>query len=216
MNSTDTANKGMIIVLSGPSGAGKGTLYKIVTEALPDIGKSISVTTREPRDGEIDGVHYHFRTEDEYDRMLDGGEFLEHAGVYGHRYGSPLAPVEKMLADGKDIIFEIDIAGSRQIKEKFPECLAVFIMTPSFEILAERLRGRHSETVQSLEMRLGSAKSELAQYGLFDYIVFNDVAKDAAGQILDIIRAVKAGDTECVSKHTIAANLTRINDLLKQ
>ncbi len=184
-------NKGLLIVLSGPSGAGKGTVYSVVTKALGDIGKSISVTTRAPRAGEVDGVHYHFRTVAQYNEMKEKGEFLETAQVYNNYYGTPLAPVMQMLSEGKDVLFEIDIEGAKQIKEKYPECVSVFIMPPSFEILEERLRGRGTEDENSLATRLGSARGELAQFKRFDYIVFNDEVSVAAQKVIDIIAAEK-------------------------
>lgn len=181
--------KGLLIVLSGPSGAGKGTVYNAVTERLPELKKSISVTTRAPRPGEIDGVHYYFRTVKEYGIMKERGEFLETAEVYKNFYGTPQAPVFAMLEKGEDVFFEIDIEGAKQIKAKYPECVSVFIMPPSFEILEQRLRGRGTEDENSLLTRIGSARGELAQYKNFDYIVFNDDVTSATQNVINIIEA---------------------------
>lgn len=183
--------KGLLIVISGPSGAGKGTIYGAVTKAHPELKKSISVTTRAPRAGETEGVHYYFRSVEEYAEMKKRGEFLETAEVYGNYYGTPAAPVMEMLSHGDDVMFEIDIEGAKQIKAKYPECVSIFIMPPSFEILEQRLRGRGTEDEQSLARRLGSARSELAQYENFDYIVFNDEAKVATEKVIDIIASEK-------------------------
>ena len=191
--------KGLLIVLSGPSGAGKGTVYNAVIQKMPQLKKSISVTTRSPRVGEKEGVHYYFKSVEEYDRMKSNGEFLEtarelieHACYVGNYYGTPKAPVFEMLEKGDDVFFEIDIAGAKQIKAKYPECVSVFIMPPSFEILERRLRGRGTESEESLAKRLGSARSELAEYGCFDYIVFNDEAEKATQRVMDIISAERA------------------------
>ncbi len=184
--------KGLLIVLSGPSGAGKGTVYNAVIQKMPQLKKSISVTTRSPRVGETEGVHYYFKSVEEYDRMKSDGEFLETARVYDNYYGTPKAPVFEMLEKGDDVFFEIDIAGAKQIKAKYPECVSVFIMPPSFEILERRLRGRGTESEESLAKRLGSARSELAEYGCFDYIVFNDEAEKATQRVMDIISAERA------------------------
>ncbi|MCI8459207.1 MAG: guanylate kinase [Clostridia bacterium] len=181
--------KGLLIVLSGPSGAGKGTVYNAVTACCPMLKKSISVTTRKPRNGEQEGVHYYFRTVEEYRKMKANGEFLETAEVYKNFYGTPQAPVFRMLEEGNDVFFEIDIAGAKQIKQKYPECVSVFLMPPSFAVLEQRLRGRGTEDEESLATRIGSARSELAQYACFDYIVFNDDAQAATKQVIEIIAA---------------------------
>lgn len=181
--------KGLLIVISGPSGAGKGTVYGAVTTAMPQLNKSISVTTRLPRDGEKDGVHYYFRTEQEFARMREQGEFLECAEVYEHHYGSPAAPVLKMLSEGKDVFFEIDIEGAKQIKAKYPECVLIFLVPPSLQVLRARLSGRGTETEESLAKRFGSARSEMAQYDFFDYVVVNDDAAVATQEVMAIIAA---------------------------
>ena len=182
---------GLLIVISGPSGAGKGPIYNKVLERLPEIRKSISVTTRKPREGEKEGVHYYFRTEEEYQHMIACGEFLETASVYNHHYGTPKAPVFQMLEEGDDVMFEIDNYGSRQIKSKYPEAVTIYVMTPSFEILKERLTARGTESEDSLKTRLGNSRRELSEYGNFDYIVFNDDADVAADKVVSIINAEK-------------------------
>lgn len=198
--------KGLLIVISGPSGAGKGTIYGAVTERLPYLQKSISVTTRAPRPGEIEGIHYYFRTVEQYAEMKKNGEFLETAQVYTNYYGTPQAPVFAMLERGDDVLFEIDIEGAKQIKEKYPESVSIFIMPPSFAVLERRLRGRGTEDEVSLRTRLGSAKRELAQYGRFDYIVFNDDVQKATQAVIDIIDA---------ERHKISRNEAKIQVVLE-
>ena len=197
--------KGLLFIISGPSGAGKGTVYNKVVEKRPEIKKSISVTTRAPREGEIEGVHYYFRTIEQYREMIAHGEFLETAQVYLNCNGTPKAPVFEMLKNGDDVLFEVDIHGVKSIKSKYPEAIAIFIMPPSFEILEQRLRGRGTDSEESIERRLSQSKSELKKYSMFDYIVFNDDVETAINQVVAIIDAEKC---------RIKNNLTEITNIL--
>ncbi len=183
--------KGLLFIICGPSGAGKGTIYNEVIARRPGIKKSISVTTRDPRPGEEEGVHYYFRTLEHYQQMIAAGEFLETAQVYNNCYGTPKEPVFRMLANGDDVMFEIDTVGAKQIKKRYPEAIGIFVMTPSFEILEERLRGRGTESEDSVVRRLSQAKSELKKYPMFDYIVFNEDKEKAIEQVVSIIDAEK-------------------------
>ena len=183
-------NKGLLFVVSGPSGAGKGTICNRVIEKT-GMKQSVSVTTRQPRQGEVEGVNYFFRTEEQYQQMIAAGEFLETAEVHKNFYGTPKAPVFENLENGYDMLFEIDYHGARSIKSKYPDAIAIFIMTPDFKILEERLRNRGTETEASLSTRLGAAKRELGKYELFDYIVFNDDLDKATQEVLDIVTAEK-------------------------
>ena len=198
--------KGLLIVISGPSGAGKGTIYNMVLERMPQIRKSISVTTRNPRPNEVEGVHYYFKSVHEYQQMIASGDFLETAEVYNNFYGTPKAPVFDMLAKGEDVMFEVDTIGAQQIKKKYTECVSIFIMTPSFAELERRLRARNAETEDSIRTRLGSARRELGRYETFDYIVFNDTAETAAQHVVDIIEAERA---------KMKRNLTVVQELLQ-
>ena len=184
--------KGLLIVISGPSGAGKGTVYNEVLIRRPEIQRSISVTTREPRVGEVDGIHYYFKSVEEYQEMIARGEFLETAEVYKNYYGTPKAPVYEKLALGQDVMFEIDTLGAEQIKKIYPECISIFIIPPSFEILEKRLRDRGTDSEQSITRRLSCAKTELGKYKQFDYIVFNNNLEDAIKNVLSIIEAEKS------------------------
>jgi guanylate kinase len=182
-------NKGLLIVICGPSGAGKGTIYNSILERMPEIRRSISVTTRPPRTGEVEGVNYYFRTIKEYQEMIAKGEFLETASVFNNYYGTPKAPIMEMLSKGQDVMFEIDVVGARQIKAKYPESVLIFVMTPDFKCLEERLRLRGTDSEDSIRVRISGAKNELAQYQMFDYIVFNDKLENAISDVLSIIKA---------------------------
>ncbi len=199
-------DKGLLVVISGPSGAGKGTVYQHVIERT-GMKRSVSVTTRKPRPGEVEGVNYFFRTEEQYQQMIAAGEFLETAEVYKNYYGTPKAPVFENLDNGYDVLFEVDVHGAKSIKKKYPEAIAIFLMTPDFETLSERLRSRGTESESSLKTRLGAAKRELGKYELFDYIVFNDTAEQAVEDVIDIINA---------EKRKIKNNLSVIHELLGQ
>ena len=209
MNNTIDKNKreGLLIIISGPSGAGKGTVYNEVVARRPNIKKSVSVTTRNPRPGEVEGVHYYFRTLEQYQEMIAKGEFLETASVYCNYYGTPKAPVLKMLADGNDVMFEIDTLAAEQIRKKYPKSITIFLMPPSFEELERRLRGRGTESEEAITRRLGLARSELSKYKLFDYIVFNDNVENAIEGVISIIDAEKSKTTR---------NETIIKKLLNQ
>lgn len=196
--------KGLLVVISGPSGAGKGTIYGKVIERT-GMKRSVSVTTREPRPEEVEGVNYFFRSVEEYQRMIADGEFLETAEVYKNFYGTPKAPVFENLENGYDVLFEVDVHGAKSIRKKYPEAVLIFIMTPDFQVLKKRLIGRGTESESSIKTRLGAARRELSKYEMFDYIVFNDDVDEATEEVIDIINA---------EKRRIKNNITVINKLL--
>ncbi len=199
-------NKGLLVVISGPSGAGKGTIYGKVIEQT-GMKRSVSVTTRKPRPGEVEGVNYYFRTEEQYQQMIASGEFLETAAVYNNFYGTPKAPVFSNLESGYDVLFEVDVHGAKSIKSKYPEAVTIFLMTPDFDTLEARLKSRGTESASALKMRLDSARNELAKYEMFDYIVFNDTVEQATAEVISIIEA---------EKHKVKNNIAKINALLAQ
>ena len=185
---------GLLIVLSGPSGVGKGTMYSRLLKAMPDLKVSVSATTRKPRNGEVNGVHYFFMSREEFTAKLAGGEFLEWAETVGNLYGTPKAPVLEKLDAGRDVLLEIDVKGARQIKQAYPDCVTVFVLPPSEEELRRRLIGRGTESEEQVGARLALAKSEIEQSGLFDYRVVNEDIDVAVGEVIKIIENSKRSE----------------------
>lgn len=183
--------KGQLIVVSGPSGAGKGTVLAHAFEKYPNLRYSVSVTTRAPREKEVDGVDYYFKNIDEYMKMLHDNEFLEHQCVYGNYYGTPRKKVEEMLDRGYDVVLEIDVKGALEIKSRFPEAVMIFITPCEKSTIEERLKKRSTEKEEELMVRIGSALDELKQAEKYDYIVVNEDAEKSADDIAAIIRAEK-------------------------
>ena len=181
--------QGVLLVVSGPSGAGKGTICQILREQLPDLGYSISVPTRQPRVGEADGKSYFFKTVPEVQEMIAKGELLEYAEVYGNYYGTPRKYVMDLLQSGHDVLLEIDIQGALQIKERFPEGVFVFIVPPSLDELSARIYKRGTDSEEVIKRRMASAASELTYAAKYDYIIVNDIATKAANKVLTIMEA---------------------------
>lgn len=182
--------KGLLIVVSGPSGAGKGTICKALLKRR-DIDVSVSATTREPREGEIDGENYHFLTKDKFEEKIENDEFLEYAKVYDNYYGTPKEYVLEKISRGEDVLLEIDIQGALQVREKYPEGIFVFILPPSMEELKARIINRGSETKESLEKRFSSAYGEIKYLKKYDYFIINDIIEDATDTLISIIDAEK-------------------------
>lgn len=180
-------SKGVLAVVSGFSGAGKGTVMKRLMESHDNYALSVSVTTREPREGEADGREYFFRTNEEVEEMIRRDQLLEHAKYVDYYYGTPRKYVEDMLAEGKDVILEIEIQGALQIKEKLPEAVLVFITPPSMEELKNRLTGRGSEEPEVIASRLSRASEEAEGIEKYDYILVNDRIDDCAETLHRII-----------------------------
>ncbi len=195
--------KGQLIVISGPSGAGKGTICKAYMEKHPDTFLSVSVTERTPRTGEIDGVHYHFLDKVGFDKLIAEDGLVEWAQYGENRYGSPKAPMLDAIANGRDVILEIEVVGAAKVKEQYPEGVYVFIAPPSFEELRSRLTGRNTETVEQIEARLEKAETELGRMKTYDYIVENDTVDNAVKAIEDILNAARlrtSQQTEIIEK----------------
>lgn len=178
--------KGHLYIVAGCSGVGKGTLLKLFLEKNPDIKLSISATTRKPRQGEEDGVSYFFISKEEFQESINNNEFLEWAEFSGNFYGTKKSFVEKTLSKGIDLILEIEVQGAKQIKEKMPESTSIFIMPPSLEDLEARLRGRHTESEEAIQKRLGAAAREIEAGKSFDYRIINDNIEEALSNMQKI------------------------------
>ncbi len=188
--SKNTEQKGMLIVLSGPSGAGKGNIMRRLIEQNKKIVMSVSVTTRHPREKEVEGVDYFFRTEDEFKQMVENDGFLEYKCVFGrNNYGTPKSFVEQKLSDGYDVILEIDVKGALEVKKNHPELLMMFIMPPSIEVLEERLRLRGTETEEDIQHRMATAKEEIKSAKEYDYFIINDDLDKAVEEVCAVIIA---------------------------
>ncbi len=177
-----------VFVIAGPSGVGKGTVLREFMSRAPDCWVSISATTRPPRPGEVDGIHYYFVSDNRFDEMIVGNELLEWAVVHGkHRYGTPRLPVEEAVAAGKTVILEVDLAGARQIRHSLPEAQQIFLLPPSWEELEHRLRGRGTESPEQIERRLATARTEMEAQSEFDMVVRNDSVSRATDELLHIM-----------------------------
>ncbi|MFJ8234420.1 guanylate kinase [Ureibacillus sp. NPDC094379] len=182
--------KGLLIVLSGPSGVGKGTVRKeLFSQAGTNYEYSISMTTRSPREGEVDGVDYFFKSRVEFEELIEQGGLLEHAEFVGNYYGTPLAYVNETLEAGRDVFLEIEVQGAAQIREKLPEALFIFLAPPSLSELQNRLIGRGTETEDIIQKRIATAREELEMMSLYDYVVENDEIQKACDKINAIIVA---------------------------
>lgn len=182
-----TQTKGQLIVLTGPSGVGKGTLVQLLLERHPHWFLSISATTRSPRAGEENGKSYYFLTKQEFERWIGEEKLLEWAEYAGNYYGTPRQPVEAQITQGKTVLLEIEVLGARQIKQTFPSARRIFILPPSVEVLEERLRGRGSDSETAIAKRLAQAQQELQAAEEFDYQLVNDDLDRALHRLIDLI-----------------------------
>ena len=181
--------QGLLIVVSGPSGTGKGTVCGKLLAETPRLAYSISATTRQPREGEVDGRNYYFLTREKFEAEIEAGGFLEYAEVYGNYYGTPLKKLEERLQAGQDILLEIDTQGALSVMEKCPDGIFIFLLPTSMAELQRRIKGRGSETKESLERRLGAARQEIAVGRKYSYVVVNTTVKMAVKRIQDILEA---------------------------
>ena len=183
------SDRGLLIVLSGPSGAGTGTICSRLRAEMPNLTYSVSMTTRQPRVGEVEGVNYFFRDKEEFEELLKEDAFLEYAKVYDNYYGTPKKHVMDLLDQGKSVLLEIDIQGAMQVKERYSDAIFIYIVPPSLTELSARLRGRATDSEEVIDKRLSLACSELALAHRYDYIVVNDDLDEATEKTASILRA---------------------------
>ncbi len=183
--------KGLLLVVSGPSGAGKGTICKEFLQNNKDVKLSVSATTRQPREGEVDGVNYFFVSKENFNSMIKNNELLEHAQIYDNFYGTPKAAILENLENGNDVVLEIEMQGARQIKDVYPEGVFIFILPPSLNELKNRIVGRGTETEEQINKRFGSAFNEICQIQDYDYFIINKDVKTSAQELEHIISAEK-------------------------
>ena len=192
MSSDRAARRGLLFVVSAPSGTGKTTVVERLVGRRSDVGRSRSYTSRTPRPGETDGVDYNFVSRSRFEEMVGRDEFLEWADIFGNLYGTARRDTEAALAGGIDLVLVIDVQGARQVRRAMPDAVAIFVLPPSFEVLARRLRGRNQDPDPAIERRLATARSEIAAAGEYDYVVVNDEIDRSVDEIEAIIVAERA------------------------
>jgi guanylate kinase len=180
-----------VVVLSGPSAVGKSTVVRCLRDRVPDLHFSVSVTTRAPRPGEVDGVDYSFISAERFQQLIDEGQLLEWADIHGglHRSGTPAQPIRAAIAAGFPVLIEVDLAGARSVKAAMPEALTVFLAPPSWEVLESRLTGRGTETPEVMDRRLATARAELAVQDEFDHVVVNSQLESACAELVSLLVA---------------------------
>lgn len=181
--------QGTLAIISGPSGVGKSTVIAKVMQARPDLYFSVSYTTRTPRTGEVDGIHYHFVSRPEFERMIADNELLEYAEYSGNYYGTSARLIDSKLAAGIDVLLDIEVVGSKIVHDKRPDTPLIFVIPPSFEELSRRLHDRQTDAEDVIQRRLTRAKEELKEVSRYDYLVVNDVVEDAAAEVCAILKA---------------------------
>lgn len=197
--------KGLLFVLSGPSGAGKGTICdRLVADGKAKL--SVSMTTRAVRGNEIPGVSYHFVSDEDFDKTIEEGGFLEYAGVYGHRYGTPRQPVLDAMENGEDVILEIEMQGAQNVKSNYEDAVLIFVLPPSLEILHKRLSGRHSDSEEQIAQRTKATLGEIHRISEYNYYVINDDL-DSAVKTVELIMDAEHGDPEA----SISVKSNRVN-----
>jgi guanylate kinase len=199
--------KGTLIIVAAPSGAGKTSLVSALTQSTPGVAVSVSHTTRPRRPQEQEGVHYYFVEPSVFAAMIEGGQFLEHAQVFDHRYGTARAAVESQIQQGRDVILEIDWQGAAQVRQRVPGCVSVFILPPSLQALEQRLRARAQDPEQTIARRMQAAVAEMRHYAEFDYLIVNDDFNQALHELQTIVLA---------SRLRQAAQAARHRELLRQ
>lgn len=193
--------RGLLIVLSGPSGVGKGTVCGALRKEDTEIQYSVSATTRTPREGEVHGVNYFFKSREEFEEMIKNNQLLEWAEYVGNYYGTPVDYVEKTLSEGKDIILEIEVQGALKVRDLFPEGVFIFLMPPSLAVLRERIQNRGTETEELINNRMTVAKEEIEMMDKYDYVVENDEVKLAIERIQAIVKAEHCRKDRLIEKY---------------
>ncbi len=188
----DNSALGDIFVITAPSGTGKTTLVRLLLSSLPNLVFSISYTTRSPRPNEVHGKDYFFVTKEEFEKMITAGEMIEWAEVYGNYYGTSAKFLQETIKKGKDILLDIDIQGAKQVKQRFPQAVLIFLLPPSLEELERRLKKRATDAIEVIQKRLAEARTEIAAAKEFDYIVVNDILEKALEELKAIVLATKA------------------------
>lgn len=188
MNTTKK-DKGILLVVSGPSGAGKGTICAAIRKIFPKLNYSISMTTRAPRKGEVEGTSYFFRTNEEFEKLIKEDAFLEYARVYDHYYGTPKKYALDKIENGESVLLEIDIQGAMQVKQRYPQGVFVYVVPPSLDVLSARIHGRGTDSEEVIQKRLAKITDELAMAHKYDYIIVNDVLEDAVHKVCSILEA---------------------------
>lgn len=188
----NSKKRGMLVLYTGSSGVGKGTIMQELLKRDKNIRLSVSNTTRSPRDGEIDGVHYNFVTKEQFESLIQKDGYLEYAEYCGNYYGTPKQQVEDLLNQGYDVFLEIEVRGGLQIMDKYPDVLSIFILPPSMDTLEKRLRDRNTEDEETILERLGQAKREIGCKDKYKYVVVNDNLEDAVDEILEILKKAKS------------------------
>lgn len=186
------AVRGLLFIVSAPSGTGKTTLVEKLVQILPSLRMSRSYTSRSARAGERDGVDYHFISREDFQRRINASEFLEWADVFGNYYGTALTDVDRMLTEGQDVVLVIDVQGARQVKARGVDHAAIFVMPPSFEVLEKRLRGRSKDSEEQMQRRLDTARGEASSYVDYDYVVVNDELQPTVLRLQQIIAAERS------------------------
>ena len=192
--------RGSLFIIAAPSGGGKTSLVNALLRQDPRLTISVSHTTRAPRPGEIDGEHYHFVSKDDYQKMVENGEFMEHAVVFDHLYGTSQRSVTSQLKLDRDVILEIDWQGARQIKSVFPACCGIFIIPPSLETLRKRLTGRGQDSQKTIQRRMRDARAEISHWNEFDFLVVNDNFDAALQELIMIIDDFRVGRSHAKNK----------------
>ena len=199
------SERGILVVFSGPSGSGKDTVLNKLCECDPNVKVSVSMTTREKRDGEIDGVHYYFVTREYFEKKISENRMLEYAEYAKNYYGTPAEPVDEMLSQGKSVILKIEVQGAEKIRNRYDDVISIFLMPPSLRVLEQRLRGRGTEDEETIQHRLFIAKEEIRKAYDYDYVVFNDTVENAVADIKAIL---------CAEKRKIERNKKTVSEVI--